>query len=478
LATSFGRRVLNPIAGLSVALTLAMAIAAGACSSSSDGLNAAGGDDAADASSSGGGPGGLDSGSFHAIDASYPSPDGGNFTGLQCDGSPCALAISAGGGHACALLDDHTVRCWGQNVFGELGSGSLDSGSVSPALTPTPTLVPGLTAVSQIATGGYGGGLGVSCALAGGAPSLPEGGAVCWGSNAGGILGIGAPGDASAKAPALSIEPLPLALDSVQQLALGGFFGCALVADGGVACWGDNSEGELGRDLDGASFDPTPTAVPLPGPAMAVTTGKNHACALLADQSVMCWGAGDHGAIGTVADGGVTTPRRVPGLAATSLAAGEVSTCALTVAGSVACWGGNQGGQLGRGDAMAAMIDPSPALVALPSTSRAVQIVSAVGSTCALLQERTVWCWGDNAYGELGTGSSVPGFSATPAAAQGLTNIVQIASGPGGWTVCALLQDGSVRCWGANYADQLGVDTSGDAGPDESPHPVPLRVVF
>ena len=144
------------------------------------------------------------------------------------------------------------------------------------------------------------------------------------------------------------------------------------------------------------------------------------------------------------------------------------------------CWGSNLGGQLGRGDtdAEAVAIDPAPEPVALPTGATALQIASAVGSTCALLSDHTVWCWGDNAYGELGTGSAVPGFSARPAPVQGLANIVQIASGPGGWTVCALLQEGSVRCWGVNDADQLGVDTSGDAGPDQSPHPVPVRVQF
>ena len=145
------------------------------------------------------------------------------------------------------------------------------------------------------------------------------------------------------------------------------------------------------------------------------------------------------------------------------------------------CWGGNQSGQLGRGDADAGSRSPSTPCrnpSRSPPASTPLQIASAVGSTCALLSDHTVWCWGDNAYGELGTGLAVPGFSARPAQVQGLANIVQIASGPGGWTVCALLQEGSVRCWGVNDADQLGVDTSGDAGPGREPHPVPVRVLF
>jgi alpha-tubulin suppressor-like RCC1 family protein len=250
-----------------------------------------------------------------------------------------------------------------------------------------------------------------------------------------------------------------------------------VTGDGGIACWGDNSASELGRALDAGSSDPTPSRVPLPLAATAVAAGKYHACAILTDQTVTCWGAADHGQTGQVMDGGTPVPHAVPGLRATQLSAGEASTCAITTAGGVACWGENQTGQLGRGDLDAA-IDPVPAPVALPANTVALQIASAVGSTCALLSDRTVWCWGDNAYGELGTGSAVPGFSSQPVVVAGLTNIVQIASGAGGWNVCALLQNGTLRCWGVNNADQLGVDTSGEGGPDQSPHAEPVRVSF
>ena len=397
-------------------------------------------------------------------------PDAAIFSGLHCPVSPCVVSLAAGGGHVCALLDDHSVRCWGQNYAGELGTGTFDAGAVTPMQTPTPSRVAGLASVTAVAAGGYSNGLGTSCAIVG------DAGASCWGSNTKGVLGLG-PNDGSA--PAQSIAPLPLAVPDVVQLALGGLFSCAVTVDGGVSCWGDNTDRQLGRVLDGGSFDPTPTSVALPGAATSVATGISHACALLADQSVVCWGAGDHGEVGQVIDGGVSTPQTVSGVMATQLSAGEVSTCAITISGGVSCWGGNQSGQLGRGDAGVVASDPTPGPVALPAGLIASQITSAVGSTCALLSDHSAWCWGDNAYGEIGTGSPTPGFVMQPTRVQGLSNIVQIASGPGAYTVCALLDDSSVRCWGANYADQLGVDTAGDGGmPDESPHPVPLLVAF
>lgn len=459
------------IAGASLAVALASALAGFAgCSSDSSGA-LIGGDDGADASFVRPDGAASDATVPPLADGAFAGADAGGFTGLVCAVTPCAVGLAAGGSHVCALLDNRTVRCWGQNASGELGMGSLDAGRVVPSQTPHPTPVDGLTGVGQITAGGYATDLGTSCAMG------TDGGVACWGSNANGGLGLGRPLDGG-PSPALSIAPLPLDVASPRGVALGGFFGCTLTADGGVACWGDNSESELGRSLEAGSFNPTPGITPLPGAATAVAAGKYHACALLLNQSVVCWGAADHRRIGQLADGGVAAAHPIAGLAATEITAGEVSTCAITTAGGVACWGGNQGGQLGRGATDASDVDPVPQPVALPSSRTAVQIASAVSSACVLLSDHTVWCWGDNAYGELGTGAAVPGFSPRPAPVQGLSNVVQIASGAGGWTVCALLQDGSVRCWGANNADQLGVDTSGDSGPDESPHPLPVRVMF
>ncbi len=460
----------SSIAGVSLVATL---IAAGACGSGgADGANTAASEAGASSDAS-----------LPAEDASFVGTDGtvseghdagavdaAPFTGLHCSVSPCVVSLAAGGGHVCALLDDHSVRCWGQNYAGELGIGTLDAGVVTPSRTPTPTGVAGLPNVAAVAAGGYSNGLGISCATA------ADGGALCWGSNDNGGLGLG-PNDGSA--PAESIAPLPLDLAAVVQLALGGLFSCALTVNGSVSCWGSNSDKQLGRVLDAGSFDPTPTSVSLPGVATAVATGISHACALLVDQSVVCWGAADHGEIGQIVDGGVSMPQTVSGIKATQVSAGDVSTCVITIAGGVSCWGGNQSGQLGRGDASDASVDPMPEPVALPAGLTALQITSAVGTTCALMSDHSAWCWGDNAYGEIGSGSAVPGFLPQPTPVQGLSNVVQMASGPGGYTVCALLDDGSVRCWGANYANQLGIDSSGEGGtPDESPHPAPLSVMF
>jgi hypothetical protein len=265
-------------AGIAAASTSA-ALALAGCGSSGDATLVALGDGgAADATMPGDdstAPG--SDGGMLGTDGTTGQADAGPFTGLRCAVTPCVTAIESGGGHVCARLDDGTLRCWGQNASGELGFGTYDAGHVVPSQTPAPTMVGGLAHVTDFAAGGYGSGFGTTCAAA------AEAGVSCWGSNGDGVLGLGL-GDGGAP-PAQSIAPLPLAIDSVTGLALGGFFGCALVADGGVSCWGDNSESELGRTLDAGSFDPTPTRVPLFNAATAVAAGKYHACALLEDHA-------------------------------------------------------------------------------------------------------------------------------------------------------------------------------------------------
>ena len=302
--------ILGTIAGTSVAAALAGALAAGAgCSSERQQLRRPVPSTAARptprsaearrANRRAAWPGSTDA---------VASSDAGAFNGLSCAVTPCAIAVATGGDHVCVLLQDHTARCWGQNASGELGSGTLDAGRVTPSQSPTPIAVAGLTGLTLIAAGGYGSGFGTSCA---GAASA---GVQCWGSNAHGVLGLGLAADGSSP-PAQSIAPLPLALGSVVGVALGGFFGCGLVADGGVSCWGDDTQNELGRLLDAGSFDPTPTPVPLPGPASAVATGKYHACALLSDHSVECWGADGprSGGAGRRRRRGVAADHRRPG---------------------------------------------------------------------------------------------------------------------------------------------------------------------
>ena len=134
-------------------------------------------------------------------------------------------------------------------------------------------------------------------------------------------------------------------------IGTGNFHACAVKADGSVACWGDNSEGQLG---DGTLVKKTrPVAVAGLSGVVAISTGSAHNCALKADGTVSCWGANSRGQIGDGTAGTAnnkTAPVAVTGLSGVSaLAAGSAYNCALKTDGSAVCWGWNIDGSIGDG---------------------------------------------------------------------------------------------------------------------------------
>ena len=223
---------------------------------------------------------------------------------------------------------------------------------------------------------------------------------------------------------------------------------CALLANGGVRCWGDNFEGQLG---DGTGIDRL-GPVPVTGitNAVAIAAGDRHTCALLANGSARCWGENTHGKLGDDTTIRRLAPVAVSGLLnAVAIAAGGGHTCALLANGSVRCWGQNAVGQLGDGSFLINQRTPVP----VSGLANAVAIAAGSGHTCALLANGSARCWGLNNSGQLGDNSTTNRF--TPALpVSGLANAVAIAAGVS--HTCALLADGRARCWGFNGSGQLG----------------------
>jgi len=149
------------------------------------------------------------------------------------------------------------------------------------------------------------------------------------------------------------------------------------------------------------------------------------------------------------------TPVAVRGLSgATALAAGGAHICALLQTGTVQCWGRNFAGQLGDGTSGGSRATP----VAVRGLSGVTVLVAGSAHTCALLQTGTVQCWGLNDNGQLGDGTTAN--RATPVAVRGLSGVTALAAG--GAHTCALLQTGTVQCWGSNFSGQLGDGTTTD----------------
>jgi alpha-tubulin suppressor-like RCC1 family protein len=184
-------------------------------------------------------------------------------------------AIAAGFYHTCALMTaTGGVKCWGYNLFGQLGNNSY-------ADSPTPVDVSNLSSgVSAIAAGDF-----YTCAL------LTIGGMKCWGDNNSGQFGNNSTPVSPIPVPASSLT------SAVSAFATGGMHTCALTTTGGVLCWGSNGSGELGNNSEFNSYIPV-NVNELSSDVTAITTGQFHTCALTASGWIKCWGNNNYGQLG------------------------------------------------------------------------------------------------------------------------------------------------------------------------------------
>ncbi|MDR2852836.1 MAG: hypothetical protein LBV61_07285 [Burkholderiaceae bacterium] len=296
---------------------------------------------------------------------------------------------------------------------------------------------------------------------------LTRGGGVrCWGNNREGELGHG--GAAGSLTP-VDVQGLA---SGVAAISAGRWFTCALTRGGGVKCWGGNDYGQLG---DGSAQTRRRTPVDVRGLARgvaAISTGLWHTCALTIGGGVKCWGWNTHGQLGDGTGIQRLTPVEVVNLDhVVSLSAGDTHTCAVTRSGGVKCWGNNGSGQ--RGDGGSGWGRPEPVEVA--GIHDAVAVSAGGEHTCALTRGGVVKCWGSNDKGQLGDGSRTTRW--TPAEVQGLAGGVAAISA-GEIHTCALTNAGALKCWGGNGFTRMGEDSFlwnalGDGSdPDHDTHSV------
>lgn len=349
--------------------------------------------------------------------------DGGGSTPVMVSGLTGAIAITTGQEHSCALLADGTARCWGLNYDGQLGNGSTVSSNA-------PVVVRGLGGAIDISAGHA-----HACAL------LSNGRARCWGANQAGQLGNGT--NVSSTIP-VDVNNL----SNIVAIRSGGAHTCAVLNDGGVQCWGSNDGGQLGNGNNNASYVPIPVRS-IEG-AKALTGGSGFTCAVLDNGSARCWGRNAYGQLGNGGSEDSNVPVVVSGLNnISSIAANAYHACAMTVDSRVHCWGQNVYGQLGN-DHLPSWVVLAPGDIGLQGVTK---IASGSGHSCVVLAGGAVHCWGDNMYGGLGNGSN-RNFSELPVPVSGIGNATVV--GVGANHTCAALTDGSVRCWGDGLAGQLG----------------------
>jgi alpha-tubulin suppressor-like RCC1 family protein len=398
-----------------------------------------------------------------------------------------AVSVSAGETHACAVLTDHTARCWGLNGNSFLGDGVINGTAGRVATVMIATNAP-LAAIEQVAmgfafscvrtTGGQvycwgindAGQLGDSdLTTLRGMPKVPialpapathltagtqfacaglsNGQVYCWGANQAGQLGQGALNRQDLLSEPALIQDLRYDNTAPQGgLAAGYNFACAKTS-AGVACWGSNEYNNLGRDVPLGAVS-RPVEVVGVGAARAIAAGLG-SCVLTDADEVWCWGERD-GEVNPTTHSSLTT-RMVEDAA--QISAGTYHLCARLRDGTLRCWGRNSVGQLGDGSVNNA---PAPVQVqGLPVA--AVDVSAGSDQTCAALTDGSVWCWGGNTNGELGSSTSGP-YTSHPQQVVGLTDAVAVSTGLG--NTCALHTDGTISCWGYNETGKLGDGTT------------------
>ncbi len=372
--------------------------------------------------------------------------------GDTCQGSRCELraSISEARGsltHTCAITGDRELYCWGANQDGQLGLGTN-----TPATTPAAVRA----GIRSVVAGGAE--RSFACGIASGT-SEPS----CWGANQDGQLGIGG---------ASRSRTTPTSLDTrvaFDALAAGGAHACGLEPGAGeLYCWGSGSHGKLG---DGAILERgSPVRVLGPQRWTQVCAGTQHTCALDAEGQIYCWGFNQDFQLGSEGALDRTLPALVSLDASTRwrrVACGSFSTCGLSEDGVVMCWGGNQRGNLGRCSVDRGDNAGSPAPIESDLRFSALQCG---GSHCCAIEadDARLFCWGANAFGQAGDGTTLDRVCTPREVAPGLRFV---ALGLGAAHSCAMDERGGLWCWGNNTDGQLGLGHT-------DPRLVPARVCF
>ena len=289
-------------------------------------------------------------------------------------------AVYAGDSTACATTTAGVAYCWGSNIFGNLANGSTDDYSSTPVQFGTVTHIATM-AMSVSAT----------CA------ALQDGTVWCAGNADYGVI----PGKTGIRRTPTKIA----GISGVTQLAAGNAHVCAVRVDHSVWCWGYNSEGQLGTGSASASAS-GPVRVTGVTDAVAVIATAYTTCALRSGGTVLCWGYSLSHETGTGTTASVMTPTQVPNItAAKGITFGYSHGCAWSST-TVRCWGWDGEGQLGDGQGNAA---PWPARVEF-GKANPTAVSAGTYTTCEIADGGRIWCWGKNGSGEAGTGDTAGAY--------------------------------------------------------------------
>ncbi len=347
------------------------------------------------------------------------------------------IQVSAGYSHTCGITLDNLAYCWGYNFFGAVGDGS-QTGRLKPVRVATTLRFQSISAGTDYTCG-------VTLSYK----------AYCWGDGTYGTLGDGTTTD---------VRLTPVRAGSAlhfRQVVAGNQSTCGVTTEYRAYCWGTNLYGVIGDGTQLQRLSPVPVAGGLR--FQQVTVALGHACGITLQNIAYCWGNNSFGTLGSgpPQDKKLTPVRVAGGLRFRQVTAGFDHTCGVTTDSRAYCWGFNNFGEIGDGTSLNTRLTPLRVAGGLLFHG-----VGALGHfhTCGRTLDNKVYCWGTNADGLLGIGTTtgpetgpLGPFSSRPVAVIGGLQFIQISARF--QHTCGVTEDNKAYCWGSNVAGQLGDGT-------------------
>ena len=376
--------------------------------------------------------------------------------GFSADSIYTNTTIAAGTYNGCAILENQSMVCWGDNEYGQLGDGTTTGSAVPIYVNVAANETPVEVTVGQV----------TACAL------MESGNIYCWGSGYYGKMGNGEPWNDDYVNTEMRQVLLPEGQGG-QTVSISGGHICTILNNGDVYCWGRGNQGQLG--YGGTSNRNIPAKVNLPGQrsAIAISTGTFMTCAITTDGMGYCWGENDEGQLGN----GTTNSRQMTpvevlfpsGYTPVSISAGDDFACALMDNRKVMCWGENNDGRLGQGP-LATDDETTPVWVSMENSETAHFLDIGTKSACMILDSEETKCWGTNEEGQIGQGDTDIDYYSTPTEVNGSYDFVALSINSD--TICAITSNAEGYCWGDNEAGQTG------RGSIDTNEPTPGEILF